>query len=549
MRFNAFDPVSTWKPLEDYRKPLAAVLLLLFAVQGAQALRTMSSTADETHYLGMGCYLLRSHNWDLDDALLHPPLSYYLHSLALLVAPIDYRAFQIRDMNERGRVLMDSAPDDHLLHLARLPVLALATLLGFLVLTWGWQACGPSVGLGALFLYAFSPTILSNAILITPDLCLTFFSTLTFYLLWRYLKRPAWTMLPAIGGALGLALLSKYTGILVAVALVLIAVLQHFRRRNETGVLGFRQLAIVFLLALLVVDAGYFFCGTFRFLDGAAFKSQLFQRLARTGLLHWIPSPLPQAYVMGIDWQYTVAENGFGYFMLGKVAQHGWILYYLVAFLLKSPVPLLVLTAIALAAGARGDDNRMLRLVLLVPVAIFFLYFSLTTVSRGLRYLLPIFPLLFVWISHAVVRPFRKSRFLKAAAAALALWYAWGCLWIAPHYLAYFNELCGGPNNGQNLLHESEFDWGQGLKELGEYLNARGIKRVQLSYFGTADPAHYGIRYDPLPCDRTRAWQKAEPIAVSATALYWDCNRWLLQLEPSDKIGYTIFIYNVPSTP
>jgi hypothetical protein len=146
------------------------------------------------------------------------------------------------------------------------------------------------------------------------------------------------------------------------------------------------------------------------------------------------------------------------------------------------------------------------------------------------------------------IRSFRKSRFLKVAAAGLALWYAWGCLRIAPHYLAYFNELCGGPNNGQNLLHESEFDWGQGLKELGEYLDARGIKRVQLSYFGTADPAHYGIRYDPLPCDQAGAWQKGEPIAVSATALYWDCNRWLLQLEPSDKIGYTIFIYNVPGT-
>ena len=548
MRCDVFDRVSTWKPLGDYRKAVAAALLLLFAFQGAQAVRTMSCTADETHYLAMGSYLLKTRNWDLDDALLHPPLSYYLHSLALLAEPIDYRTFQIRDMNERGRVLMDSAPDDHLLHLARLPVLMLATLLGFLVLAWGWQACGPAAGLGALFLYVFNPTILSNAALITPDLCLTLFSTLTFYLLWRYLRRPGWMLLLATGGALGLTLLSKYSGILVVIALLLISALQRFRRHNLTGILGFRQLAIVLLLALLVVDAGYFFCDTFHFLDGAGFRSHLFQSLAHTGLFHVIPLPLPRAYVMGIDWQYTIAENGFGYFMFGKVAQHGWIFYYLVAFLLKSPVPFVVLTAMSLVVRVRDDDSRTLRLVLLVPAAIFLMYFSLASVSRGLRYLLPIFPLLFVWIVPVTLRRCRKSRFLRVAAVALALWYAWGSLRIAPHYLAYFNELCGGPNNGYKLLHESEFDWGQGLKELREYLDARGIKHVQLGYFGTADPAHYGIHYDPLPCDRTWAWRKEEPIAVSATALYWDCNRWLLQLEPSDKVGYTIFIYNVPRT-
>lgn len=549
MHFGALTWDSFWSPLERHRKVLAIGLLCVFAFQGAAALREMSSTGDETHYLGMGRYLLRTHRWDLPDALLHPPLSYYLQSAMLCFEPIDFRTFDIPDINARGRALMAASPDDRLLQLARWPVLLLAVLLGVLVLVWGWQAFGPAAGLSALFLYAFSPAILSSAALITPDLCLTFFSTLTFYFLWQYLRRPTLSMILLTGTALGLTLLSKYTGILVVLAAVLIAAVHATCNRlsgRPAGKIPLRHLATLFLIVILVVDAGYFFTGTFRFLDGVSFKSHLFQRVADTGVLHWIPSPLPQAYVVGVDMQYTVLENGFRYFMLGKVQTRGFLLYYVVAFFSKTPVPLLLLIAIALIFHRKFGNEPLLTIVLLVPAVVFFSYFSLTRISRGIRYILPIYPLLFIWVSQAGISLSMRVHRLKPVLAVLALWYAASCLSVAPHYLAYFNELCGGPKNGLNILDESDLDWGQELKSLGNYLREHGIARVQLSYFGTADPQHYGISYDPLPCEPALALKSDKPIAVSATALHWDCNRWLADLKPADRIGYAILLFNLP---
>ncbi len=550
MYFGALTWKSFWRPPERRMKVLAIALLCVFAFQGAAALREMSSTGDETHYLGMGRYLLRTHRWDLADALLHPPLPYYLQSALLYFAPVDFRAFDIADINARGRALMAASPDDRLLHLARWPVLLLAVLLGVLVAVWGWQSCGPAAGLSALFLYAFSPAILSNAALITPDLCLTFFSTLTFYFLWRYLKRQTLSMILLVGSALGLTLLSKYAAILVVLAIILIAAVHKIGKRlsgkSDAGKIPLRHLAALFLVTILVVNAGYFFTGAFRFLDGLNFKSHLFQQVACTGVLRWLPSPMPQAYVAGMDLQYTVVENGFRCFLLGKVRPRGVFLYYVVAFLSKTPVPLLLLIVIALIFHRKFGTEMLLMIVLLAPAAIFLSYFSLTRVSRGIRYILPVYPLLFIWAGQAGMSLAAHARRWKYVMAVLALWYGVGCLSVAPHYLAYFNELCGGPKNGVNILDESDFDWGQELKSLGNYLREHEIQRVQLSYFGTADPLHYGISYDSLPCDSALALKNKEPIAVSATALHWDCNWWLKGLKPADRIGYTILLFNLP---
>ena len=81
----------------------------------------------------------------------------------------------------------------------------------------------------------------------------------------------------------------------------------------------------------------------------------------------------------------------------------------------------------------------------------------------------------------------------------LAAWTIVGSLLAWPDYLAYFNEFIGGPRNGYHWLGDSNVDWGQDLKGLKRFMVQHGIDRIGLSYFGTADPAHYGIEYEYLP--------------------------------------------------
>jgi hypothetical protein len=531
----------------NLERSLVIIILAIFSLQGVIALVHMSATGDETHYLGMGRYLIKYQKWDLVDALLQPPLSYYLHSLPLLALPIDDQVFRIPDINERGRALMRSQPDDRTLIMARVPMLLLGIGLGLLVYFWGKQAYGAAGGLLALFLYAFNPVIIANAVLITPDICLTFFSTLAIYLLWRFRHSPTWIQSLSIGGALGLALLSKYSAVLTAAAIVLLPIISWIFK--SPGMLTARRgwrcrhLVVVLGAACLVVNLGYMFQGSFRPIRGEVFHSGLFKFAERTAVVRDIPLPIPRAYLQGMDLQHSVVENGFISFFLGQSAQRGWPQFYIVAFLLKTPVAFLLLL---LFTALLGRDR--LHWIILIPVLIFPVYFSAVRLSRGVRYILPVYPLLCVWISQLVLhiksRPL--PRLLNWSVPVLLAWYMAGTLLIAPHYMAYFNEIGGGPKNGINLLFESDFDWGQELKGLKSYLDDHRIDRIKLAYFSTADPAHYGIRFEPLPCERPAKPEKGL-IAASATVLQtWGCYDWLKKYKPVDNVGYTIFIYRIP---
>jgi hypothetical protein len=214
-----------------------------------------------------------------------------------------------------------------------------------------------------------------------------------------------------------------------------------------------------------------------------------------------------------------------------------------VAFFLKTPAVFLLLIVFT---AFKGRDR--LQWFLLVPVLLFPLYFSIFKLSRGIRYILPIYPLLCVWIGQLASRvKCRAPRpALRWSILFLLIWYAGASLWISPHYVAYINEIGGGPDNGINLLSESDFDWGQEMKGLRSYLDEKKIDRIKLAYFSTADPAHYGIKYESLPCE-TPPKPESGFIAASATVLQvWGCYDWLKSYQPVDKVGYTIFIYEIP---
>jgi hypothetical protein len=124
-----------------------------------------------------------------------------------------------------------------------------------------------------------------------------------------------------------------------------------------------------------------------------------------------------------------------------------------------------------------------------------------------------------------------------------------GTVRISPFYLAYFNELAGGPGNGYKYLSKSDLDWGQDLRGLARYLHTHGIATVKLAYFGTDDPRRYGITYE-----RLRPGQPATgDLAVSVTSLdvrHPGCEHafaWLQGYKPTATIGYSIFVYHVPA--
>jgi hypothetical protein len=161
--------------------------------------------------------------------------------------------------------------------------------------------------------------------------------------------------------------------------------------------------------------------------------------------------------------------------------------------------------------------------------------FSLTThLNIGHRHILPTYPVLFICLgllghAAATALPVRRGAGIALTVVTLVLfgWFMRESWVIRPHYLAYFNPLAGGPENGYKHLVDSSLDWGQDLPGLKTWVDAhrRPGEPFYLSYFGTSLPDYYHLDAIMLPTinefRKARPWYWIEPglYAVSATML------------------------------
>jgi hypothetical protein len=262
-----------------------------------------------------------------------------------------------------------------------------------------------------------------------------------------------------------------------------------------------------------------------------------------------LPVPAP-AYFADLAWLGRYIQAGHPSFIMGNRGVTGWWFYFPVAFVIKTPIALLLLLSIAACLSLRHRDNLRKEYFLPVSMVILFASSMFSSIDIGYRNIVPVLPFAFVYVSKAVTRI--RGHLAQLLFLLLSLWYVVGTVMISPHYLAYFNETIGGPANGYRYLVDSNLDWGQDLKNLKKYMDARGVGEIYLSYFGTADPAYYGIGYRPLPDAPPDADAAPAYYAIGATNLQGvygqgsGASHWLAQYQPVDKVGYSIFVYRIP---
>jgi 4-amino-4-deoxy-L-arabinose transferase-like glycosyltransferase len=514
---------------------ILAVCLAAFLVKALTSLVQESSTWDETSYFGLGKHILQTHRWDVPGTILHPPLSYFIHDIPLLFIPTDQslwtnypprtdREFLGMCDNIRGRALLSSPANqgDRLLILSRLMMVLTGVLLGWFVYVWSYALYGKWSAILAAILYSFCPNILAHARLITPDITLATFTFITLYYFWRLLRDNRIGDAVLGGTCLGLTLLSKFTSVLLFPICILLMVIWWMKQKTLNPRYG---------LLFAAIGIGILFLGYGMNLN---------------------------PYFDGILCQQEQAGGHSG-FLMGKHSNTGWWYYFIVAFLIKTPIAMMVFLVMALVLlfGKPTKGLWLNEMFLLIPAATIFCFFSLNHKAIGLRYILPIYPFLFVFASR-VAQSFLSSKRLTGLSVALIGWYVGASCYIHPHYLAYFNELAGGPDNGYKYLVDSNLDWGQDLKGLKSYMQKHGISRIYLSYFGTDSPTRYGIAYDwlpgnglPNPDPEKHEYAPKGWVAISATCLQGvylldkDLYAWFRERQPVAKIGYSIFIYQV----
>ena len=228
---------------------------------------------------------------------------------------------------------------------------------------------------------------------------------------------------------------------------------------------------------------------------------------------------------------------------MGEHSATGWWYYYIVVFLLKTPIPILILLILLAIYFKRVKPNYIYG----ENIGIFFIVlFSIASIFSKLqlsvRYLLPIYPLLFIYISKLVNVKINKQKILNIVLISLSFWYLLNSISVYPDYIPFFNGFAGGPDNGWAYLRDANVDFGQDLPSLEKYMRLNNVRYVKLAYYGTADPQYYGIRYDKIS-DHEKISPEKYLYAISANSI--DGIEWVNDIEPTAKAGYSIFIYDL----
>jgi 4-amino-4-deoxy-L-arabinose transferase-like glycosyltransferase len=572
---------------EPYR--LGAVLLgvlsctVILAAELILSVRQQSPTWNEPYHVFAGLRYWQALDFGVNPE--HPPLAKWLAGLPLLTLqlrmPPAPGGISKREANVAARQFLFGNDVDSLLFRARLAEGTFALALALLVFEAGYQMFGPGAALLALVLTIFEPNLLAHGMLVTTDIGLSCCLFASVYAYYRYVLKPSALRLVECGVVVGLTLAVKHSGILALPILLLLSLAEATARRLGTG--GFPATArrlrrevlgwVVSLLAITLISAAVLWAlYGFRFRARPdrlpitppltefvrGLKSPLTPHLI-LGLARW--RLLPESYLYGLADVLITSAGPRPMFLFGRLYPHGQWFYFPAAFLIKSTLGFLRLLFLSLSGKALGSPQlRRQVLFLSIPPVFFFAASSNSGLNIGVRHILPVYPfflLLAAGGAWQLATRHRRWAYVVAVLAGTHVFSSWRAF---PDYLAYSNEVWGGPAKTYRVITDSNVDWGQGLVATKRYLEKFHITNCWLAYFGSADPGYYHLPCKLLPDFFTPWWSKPTEVAppiyegtvlVSATQMagvYWgpaELNPYeqFLEAHPIANLGGSMLVF------
>jgi len=293
-------------------------------------------------------------------------------------------------------------------------------------------------------------------------------------------------------------------------------------------------------------------------------------------------------YLFGLLMVNQRQAGGNTIYFEGRVSQSGGPTYFPVVYFIKETLAWWLATALALLAlvlyfsrfkqhAPRFKHWCKENFVELAMVLWLLIYWGISIQSKlniGVRHLIPTYPFAVFLVSVGMAYLIKRSRNYGSEIRGLKSIIPYSLFLILvilmagqiylvsqnyPHFLTYFNESVGGPSNAYKTVVDSNLDWGQDLKRLGNFVADNKINKIEVDYFGWADPLYYlkdHVEWLHAGKYRSAAEFKAKNdsdgwLAVSATfkqnskqnpATSYD---WLDAYQPVATIGNSIFVYQI----
>ncbi len=527
--------------------PMVAALLAIHFALAVTSVMNKCATFDEVAHLPAGyCY------WIRNDYRLNPEngnLPQRWCALPLLLGGYSFPADRSRlwtssnvwAVGHQFFYLMGNDVQAMLLK-GRAFTALLSVALGLIVYFWSRRLFGPIGGVISLSLYIFNPTMLANGSLVTSDMAAALFFTASLWAVSIMVnKATAATVLVSAFAMAGL-FLSKFSAVLIIPVAVVLMGLQLFSKESlpagllrpvEVKTIG-RRAAIfagaVLIHAVIIVVVIWAFYG-FRY---SAFATpnplnELYPPwikvenapgiISRTIRFFNSHKLLPEAYLYGFANVYRSSQIRRA-FLNGACSLKGWPSFFPYTFLVKTPLVVFLVAALALAAAvrktrlARKETGQTVWTVLApalyrtAPLWLFLAVYWVTVIfshiNIGHRHIMPVYPPLLILAGAAAHWVTARERLVCAALAAGLLIGAAECALVWPDYIPYFNAVAGGSKNGYRHLVDSSLDWGQDLPALKQWLDRNHLDGnaatpVYFAYFGNGSPRYYHIPGKQLP--------------------------------------------------
>jgi hypothetical protein len=558
---------------------VAGLLLMFMAILAGGAALRESVTIDEVAHIGAGVSYLQKFELRLNEE--HPPLPKVLAALPLVLrgTHADYSHISWT-VSEKffpaflgqwvfGEWLLTKWNDPGtLLAWARLPMLVLTLVLGWVLYVYARRLGGNWGGLLCLGIYVSTPTFLTFGPLVHTDLAVTLFSLVTFWRFAEIWQSPSRKNAMLFALSLAGALLSKFTAGILFFAFVAFALSTRWRAvpgqplaKTETRAwrrLRWRSTLQGMLWAALAVYLFYF----------------IFSLNQSTDVLYRLghgSAAVPLRRLLMPPWLYlrgvllVLITGSRPTFVLGHTYPHGVWFYFPVVFVLKSSLGFLGLLVLALSLALRQKRREERNTptiptdliihwrVLWVSLVVFTGFCLLSRLDISIRHFsvpLVLLVLLLAALPRMVER-FRLSaltpgRLVGALAGVLTL----SCLFAAvrayPYYFPYINTFSLG-RPAYALVNDSNLDWNQSLPDVKRFADQRGLERIDLDEYGFNDPTVTVPQSEFWDCQRPTAADDGQWAVVSANMIMDGHNCvWLMQYSHQPLAGGSMYAVHLP---
>jgi len=447
-------------------------------------------------------------------------------------------------------------------------IVSVFALLGTVVcFFWGRELSNGLGGLCAAILWGFQPQVLSHGSLITNDVPVAVMMATSAYLFTRWMACRTVPYAIGLGFVFGIALLCKFTSLLLIPLFVIFVILATRKHQWKTT---FFQSGLCVIVCWLIVCIPYQFAGVtqslgdFEFIsttlsqDSGPIRSLTGNRFRGT-VLDKVPGIVPAQYLQGLDRQQYDFNRQLSSYAWGMNQTGSWWWFYLYSMVVKLPLGTWLAITVGLCVTVQRFNACSLSAGIAATSAICVLYvISMKEgIGQQVRYVLPAYPFLFVLVANTFATTSQVPKHAFAWANVLRGLVVLGCLstlgaalLAAPDWLPFFNQAAGGSLAGYRHLYNDATDWGQSRNDIEIWLRNHPHER----------PAF--IVSDTVARDNLARIEKDENAIVSSdssTIPEGDCwlivsqtslsrssdENWLWHQTPVDSIHAAYLVYKV----